>query len=172
MDERREAKKIAQDYIENRIRGKFIGCQYVIRVILKNGYSFTNLEFFQGKADVKPEDVAVRIEIENKDDSEYLINEMYNTTSFLSISDDSKRDYQSRMIANIDKNLKAIDSLEKTFYIINRLKDLEKSILIMHGIVGFEFVEIAERGSLEKTQQRNYFQALQDFEYIKRMIEN
>ena len=171
MDDKFEAKKRAQDFIENRMRGKFIGCQYVICVTLKNGDTFTNLDFFQGKATVNPEDVAVRIEIVDTGDTDYLVAKMYNTTSFIRISDDAREDYQSRMISNIDKNWKAVDSMEKSFYIINNLKEVERSILIMHGIVGFEFVEIAERGAMEKTQQRNYCRALKNFDFVQQMIE-
>lgn len=173
MDDKLEAKKKAKDYIENRIRGKFIGCQYVIRITLKDGTSFTNVDFFQGKAKVKPEDVAIKIEIENTDDADYLVEKMYNSTSFIRVSDDARTDYQSRMIANIDRNWTAIDSLKKTFYIVNKLKGLERSILIMHGIVGFEFVEMTERGNATsyKTKQRTYCQALKNFEFIKEMIE-
>ena len=158
---KKEERKNVKDLIENQIRGKYIGCEFKIQIQLSDGRIFSNFDYFKNSSEIDAGVTPIQINLIKNDSSETLVAKMSNTTSFIKISDDSRKDYQSRMIEIINRELKINEFLTNMFEIINHLRPIEISIIILHGVMDFDYTEITEKGgSSSKRLQRIYTQAL------------
>ena len=161
MNTQREVRNIIESEMIQ-IKGMFIGGDCLFRIKLNDGTEFTNYDFFKNKRYYLEKLDTVfsidAIEIDEKWSTEKLIESMNTSTSIIGISKDQKRDYQTRMIDNISKYEKQINSIQSTLKFISSLKPMErKFILITHGILNLKFEELVGPTKMKKdTIRRKY----------------
>ena len=93
-----------KDFIEFDLRGKFRGGEYIIKVTTSEGITFDNREFFMNKNNISPlwKFSGLQLDLRNQDD--FLTDSIQVSSSIVSVSSDSREDYQHKMIHRIYKN--------------------------------------------------------------------
>ena len=98
----------------------------------------------------------------NQDD--FLTDSIQVSSSIVSVSSDSREDYQHKMIHRISKNEEVIVALQQAFRVINKMLPNEARVLIGHGILGLSYKSMTSDGKMtERYMQRLYVQALKNF---------
>lgn len=161
MNIQREVRNIIESEMIQ-IKGMFIGGDCLFRVKLNDGTEFTNYDFFKNKQYYLNKLDTVfsidEIEIDEKWSTNKLIESMNTSTSIIGVSKDQRRDYQTKMIDNISKYEKQINSIQSTLKFINNLIPVErKFILITHGILNLKFDELVKPTKMQRdTIRRKY----------------
>lgn len=153
-----------KDFIEFDLRGKFRGGEYIIKVTTAEGITFDNCEFFMNKNNISPlwKFSGLQLDLSNRDD--FLTDSIQVSSSIVSVSSDSREDYQHKMIHRISKNEEVIIALQQAFRVINKMLPNEARVLIGHGILGFSYKNMTSDGKMtERYMQRLYVQALKNF---------
>ena len=153
-----------KDFIEFDLRGKFRGGEYIIKVKTAEGITFDNCEFFMNKNNISPlwKFSGLQLDLSNQDD--FLTDSIQVSSSIVSVSSDSREDYQHKMIHRISKNEEVIIALQQAFRVINKMLPNEARVLIGHGILGFSYKSMTSDGKMtERYMQRLYVQALKNF---------
>ncbi len=161
MNEKIKKRHIAKDMIEKRIRSKWIGCSFEIE-IGTDYMPFTNIEWFKYR-ELIVFNTIVSITLKDNFSTEKLCEKFNNSSSCIVVSNDSRKDYQSKIIQEITKEQAVANALIQAFVVINHLLAKEKNILIAHGILGIEFEDLVEEGRTCRTLERIYNRALDDF---------
>lgn len=153
-----------KDFIEFDLRGKFRGGEYIIKVTTAEGITFDNREFFVNKNNISPlwKFSGLQLDLSNQDD--FLTDSIQVSSSIVSVSSDSREDYQHKMIHRISKNEEVIVALQQAFRVINKMLPNEARVLIGHGILGLSYKSMTSDGKMtERYMQRLYVQALKNF---------
>lgn len=166
-DKRKEVRDEAKAILENQIRGKFIGCFFIIRIGTKQGYLFDNRTFYKSINRIKSDWIFTSIELDDSNLDSCLSEKVKTSSSIVKVTSDSRRDYQSRIIDQITKDDAVVIGLKQAFYVINRMLPKERNLLIGHGILGFSFRTLSKNSDCpsadEKYLQRIYRTALENF---------
>lgn len=161
MDEKIKKRHIAKDMIEKRIRSKWIGCNFEISIDT-DYMTFTNIEWFKYRELILFNSI-IAISLKNNFSTQKLCEKFNNSSSCIVVSNDSRKDYQSKVIEEITREQAVANALIQAFAVINHLLAKEKSILIAHGILGIEFEDLVDEGKTTRTLERIYNRALDDF---------
>lgn len=164
-------KEVKED-LESNVRGKFIGGEYIFRVFLKDGHYFTNYDYFKHNdisnlvrnlgTEYPISVLGIRLDIDEDGLNQILQQRMNTSSSFIRVSSDAKRDYQNRIISEINKVDKIVKMINETLQTISSLNDTDKTILTLHGIMGISYRNLSPiLMRTSETLRRSYLDALE-----------